>query len=951
MSPNSLCLTDEMVAAIAEGEAAAGAALLHLESCDPCRTLVSGACAARAETPSETNASDRIAAGTLLGNCRIERPLGAGGMGLVYLARDTVLDRYVAIKLLHAHGELAHARLVRESQALAKLNHPNVVTVHEVGTRGQASYLVMEHVDGGTVREWTVAAQRTPLEIAEVYAQAAQGLAAAHAAGLVHRDIKPDNVLIGSDGRVRISDFGLVGGSAASHARGTGQTQAGTLLGTPGYMAPEVHAGGAADARSDQWSLCASLREALLGDREPTPEVPGWLRRAVERGLAADPLARFATVDELASALRPSRAHGRRTVLAIAAAAVLAGGVGMSLAFASRGPAPCQNASEQLSGIWDSSRAAAIASAFERARLPYAGASLATVKKLGDGYAAQWVAMRKDACEATRVNGEQTEAVLELRMTCLDNRLRSLDALGRELSGASATTVEHAVQSMHGLSPISDCADVEMLRRAVAPPADLLTRARVDGAQVVLAGVVAERDTGQYRRAYGEVQRLVELVRAIGYRPLEAEALELAGDLAETLGLYADAERWLRDAGLAAEAGRHDRARARVLIASVSVVGYELNRIGDAELLSQRAEAAIERLGKPPELRAALLESRATVNGRAGRLEEARHDYEAALGLLEPLHGKDDLRLAAPLHSIGTLLVHEDRGAEGLPYLRHALEIRRRALGDDHPDVAESLQEIGNAQFVTARYDDAIATYDRVRQMVERVYGKEHAQTARVLANLARTYAWQGKNDESVVLYRRALAILERVNGPEQQILATLDALATSLEALDNYAEARPITERVLKARITTLGPDHPSIAASLESLAILDLDEGKLVAARDHARAAYEMNKRTLGNAYRPTAEPRTWGEALLRLGQPGQAVDALEISYAGLTAGDDPGERAWVESALGEALVESGRDPSRGKALVLGAWNVIHADERMDEMRPKLAAWMKRHGVATVP
>ena len=625
MSPNNLCLTDEMVAAIAEGEPAAGAALLHLESCDLCRTLVSGACAHRAETPSETKA-DRIAAGTLLGHCRIERPLGAGGMGLVYLARDTVLDRHVAVKLLHADGERGHASLVRESQALAKLNHPNVVTVHEVGTHGQASYLVMEHVDGGTVRDWLAAAQRTPLEIAEVYAQAADGLAAAHAAGLVHRDIKPDNVLIGIDRRVRVSDFGLVGGSAPSVARGTGQTEAGTQLGTPRYMAPEVQAGGVADARSDQWSLCTSLHEALVVDRGPTPEVPGWLRRAVERGLAADPMARFPSVDELASALRPSRAPARRMALAIAATAVIAGGVGMLFALADHGPPPCQGASERLSGIWDPARTSAIASAFQRARLPYADASLAMVRQLGDGYAAQWVAMRKDACEATPVHGEQSEAVLELRMTCLDNRLRSLDALGRELSAASATTVEHAVRSMHDLSPISDCADLELLRRAVAPPADLVTRARVDGAQVVLAGVAAERDTGQYRRAYGEAQRLVEQVRAIAYRPLEAEVLELAGDLAEKLGLYADAERWLRDAGLAAEAGRHDRARARVLIASVAVVGYDLNRVADAEQLSQRAEAAIERLGKPPELRAALLESRAEVAARAGRMEEAKHD-------------------------------------------------------------------------------------------------------------------------------------------------------------------------------------------------------------------------------------------------------------------------------------------------------------------------------------
>ncbi|MDC0720798.1 serine/threonine-protein kinase [Nannocystis bainbridge] len=294
-----------------------------------------------------------------IGRFALLRRLGAGTMGVVYAAYDPQLDRKVAVKLLKRSdgGETStrwQDRLLREAQALAKLSHPNVVQIHEVGFHGDEVFVAMEFVTGMTLRTWLSEQRRSWREVAAVFAQAARGLAAAHAAGLVHRDVKPDNILVGDDGRVRVVDFGLVRFGdeddeehtdevplARAHAT---RTASGILLGTPAYMSPEQFRGRPADALSDQFSLCVALYEALHGERPFAGEtadevahavvrgqlaprlerpVPAWLQRLVLRGLAHDPGARWPGLDALAAEL--ARDHGRRRrVVAIATATTAA---------------------------------------------------------------------------------------------------------------------------------------------------------------------------------------------------------------------------------------------------------------------------------------------------------------------------------------------------------------------------------------------------------------------------------------------------------------------------------------------------------------------------------------------------------------------------------------------------------------------------------------------------
>ncbi len=257
--------------------------------------------------------------------------IGRGGMGVVYAAYDERLNRKVAIKLLHGQAsDSAQRRLRREALALAQLAHPNVVRVYEIGELDEQTYLVMEYVEGQTLRAWLGARPRRWREIVEVLLAAGRGLAAAHAKDLMHRDFKPDNVMLDDEGRVLVMDFGLARASdedsptaetvsasedSAAELRAS-LTVAGSIMGTPAYMAPEQLRGATIDARADQFSFCVTLWEALFGRRpflaadldelverveagriEPAErgDVPGWLRKVLRRGLA---LAGLGKLDE-----------------------------------------------------------------------------------------------------------------------------------------------------------------------------------------------------------------------------------------------------------------------------------------------------------------------------------------------------------------------------------------------------------------------------------------------------------------------------------------------------------------------------------------------------------------------------------------------------------------------------------------------------------------------------
>ncbi|MEZ4444469.1 MAG: serine/threonine-protein kinase [Polyangiaceae bacterium] len=269
-----------------------------------------------------------LAPGAEVARYTVLRVVGEGGMGVVYAARDPELDRTVAIKLMHPRQEVTdreNRRLLREARALAKVTHPNVVAVYDVGTHDARVFVVMELVEGRTLREWLLEPHDRST-VLDAFVAAGRGLQAAHQAGLVHRDFKPDNVLIGDDGRARVTDFGLA--RAFRPAGGSRITASAAVVGTLSYMAPEVQEGGEADARSDQYSFAVSLHRAFAAkgsgqDVEAETALPRPIQKVLRRALAYDRDARYPSMQACLQALEEARRPSRRPVLALAAAAAL----------------------------------------------------------------------------------------------------------------------------------------------------------------------------------------------------------------------------------------------------------------------------------------------------------------------------------------------------------------------------------------------------------------------------------------------------------------------------------------------------------------------------------------------------------------------------------------------------------------------------------------------------
>ena len=688
-----------------------------------------------------------------LGHFQLLERIGRGGMGTVYSAFDLRLDRKVAIKVLakdDGSPEKDHQRqqrLLREAQAMAKLTHPNVVPVYEVGLDGDSLYLAMEHVPGHTLGGWLVAEKRSWREIVGVFVQAARGLAAAHDVGIVHRDFKPANVLVDDKGAVRVVDFGIaqVRGTAEMEAVpepsgrkvdfGSGDgltppsssvalTELGSRVGTPAYMSPEQYRAAPVDARSDQFSFCVALYEALFGKRpftgqgekladniqrgvveKPDPaRAPGWVTAIVLRGLSTDPDQRFASMTALAEALAHDPGRRRRqiavTALAAVALAAIATLVGWRLYAADE---TCGGAEARLAGVWDDATRAAVTKRFAATAAPYAEASAARVVRALDGYGTAWVAMRTDACKATRVRGEQSEHVLDLRVACLEHHRGELRALVELFAGPiDAAVVEHADAAATALPPLGACADVAALLQPGAEPTDAAARQRRAELRERLGRLNAERRVSRYHTALEPARALVADARAAGDARVLAEALELLGDLERNTDQLAAAEATL------GEAVR--RARQLGDIDLLINAGLDLVSTMAASGISKSREALgiirfLEML--VADAHDPALPVRLALEKASGLLIVARHDLalpilEAALERARPTLG-DDHGLTFQLQGLHAVaLAHLDRNAEAIAEYDALIAAVSAALGPTHPNAVAAKVERCSSLFDSA---------------------------------------------------------------------------------------------------------------------------------------------------------------------------------------------------------------------------------------------------------
>ena len=531
------------------------------ETPDDAATVAIGA--APGGVPSDSDAL----IGTSLSRYVVLEEIGRGGMGRVLRAYDPKLQREVALKELRsdALGAEASARLVAEARAMAKLSHPNVVSVYDVQeSSGGSLVLVMEYVAGPTLKHWLRERGRGWSDVVQRFAQAGRGVAAAHAAGILHRDFKPANVLVAPDGTVKVTDFGLAKSAIVietmtgqaeppSLARDEELTEEGVVLGTPRYMAPEQHAGEPLTPAIDQYALCVALWEALcsappfsgprmVADKRQGPPawpktgVPRPIVQAITRGLSPDPSERWPSVSALLEALAwdPSRRRNR-ALLGIAGlcALGLAGAAWQS--WTSARANRCTGAPEHLAGVWDDAQRNAIEQAFLATGESYAAGTWAWVEQELDAYAETWTAMHTETCEATTVRGEQSAAVMDLRMACLQREKVELRAVTEQLADADAEVVRHAHDLAAGLRPLARCADIEALQQDVEPP--LPSEAEVvDTIRTLLAESRAADRAGRYAEAKKKLDAVQSAAADLDYGPIRTEVALAEGDVFDHLG-------------------------------------------------------------------------------------------------------------------------------------------------------------------------------------------------------------------------------------------------------------------------------------------------------------------------------------------------------------------------------------------------------------------------------
>jgi eukaryotic-like serine/threonine-protein kinase len=448
-----------------------------------------------------------------LGRYHLLSRIGAGGMGTVWGAFDPELDRKVAIKLLKEELAADRDRIVVEGKSLAKLAHPNVVTIHDVGVVDEQVYIVMEWVHGKTLRDYVRDA--TPRDIIAAYRAAGEGLAAAHAAGLVHRDFKPDNAIVGDDTRVRVLDFGLARDEPRADAGGIDTVTRGA--GTPRYMAPEQAAGGELTPAADQFAFCVSLRESLDG------QVPKWVHQIIARGTAPVPAARYPSMRALLDALAKDPAViWRRRLLAGGAVAVAGAAFAIGSLQASDDVERCTGGQAEIAKVWSPQRAATLT-----AHLQSLGAyGTGEAERLIPIFAQrgkQWAKTHRDSCLAQE-RGELTPLLYERRLACLTRVRAALDTLLELVASADSKRLASVTNTMGALPSPESCLEADT-STVLPPPADIAARATELGADIERARVRALALTADaIEFAKGTEKRAVEL----GYRPLVGRAnLEL----------------------------------------------------------------------------------------------------------------------------------------------------------------------------------------------------------------------------------------------------------------------------------------------------------------------------------------------------------------------------------------------------------------------------------------
>lgn len=888
-----------------------------------------------------TPQGDRLRSGAIVGRYRILEPLGRGGMSEVYAAYDPQLDRSVALKIMkHERGHEAHERLRREGRALARLGHRNVVVVHDVGVFQDELFVAMEHVKGAALSQWMRAPQRAWTEVAAAFVQAADALISAHAAGIVHRDFKPANVMIEEEtGRVVVLDFGLArmrdSPTLGSEHSPSDPTPSGSAthsaVGTLGYMAAELMEGDGASEATDQFAFCVSLYEALYGSRPfvgrhavelleaiqagPLPpadrrSVPRWLHEAVFRGLASDPAERHPSMSALQDLLdrRGPERPARGWLLGAALVATLGG-----LAWSVAGPAEdaCAAAGEDALHLhWNEERRSAARDAMLASGRAHAGNTADRALARLDRFAQAWSETASLGCR--REDGSPT-AQADAVQACLS---RGLDRLG-----VAVTTLERARESPEiadraldlalSLPPIRRCVEEVALPFASTPAND-------QAVSEAIAQSVASRVTGSKEDAARSAQLAVEASTDASPQ-VHVEALLERSRVHDASARYDDALTDAANAFAMALARELPRRQAFASLEMVRLTGDRLRQTNEAKRWEALATASIERLPNEPLLEAKRAWVFGTVRWRAGDLEAAAEFLRVAAKGFEQV-GRDD-ELAGTLTELSMVVDEQSDHLEARALLDRALELRRGLYGPHHPAIADTLADMAVVEGRSARSTEALALGQQALDIYEDHVDPQHANVATIVMNMGLEYRTQGRHDEALRAFARAESIRRQLFGDEHVLVAdVLNNSAPSLMALKRYDEARISLMTTIKIRERAHGPDSPEQLSSLTNLGDLDVEQGDLEGALRHRTRAHEIALSKLGPNHPSVGiGAHNIGDLWVQRENCEEAVPYFQRALAIFEASRGPAapEVAYPLTALGQCATEAGQSQDAVRLL----------------------------------
>ncbi len=802
--------------------------------------------------------SSRLHPGQRVGRFEVSRPLGRGGMGSVYAAYDPQLDREVALKILHASRASEQPQLLSEARALAQVNHPHVITVHDVGRWEQRVFLAMELLDGDTLRQWRSERTRDWRSVLEVYIDVAGGLAAAHAAGIVHRDVKPSNVMITPSGRVVLVDFGLAVEQDGRRTSPRSEPEAAATgapnrAGTPAYMAPEQLRGEPSTSASDQFSLCIALHEALTGALpdasceagrasgfEPCPRVPRRILRAVGRGLSPQVADRHRSMEALIEALR----RAGNTPLWPVGLGVTAGLLGLALwPRDANEPGRCTGADAELARVWVPSRRDAVARQLRAPGGAWSDRVAETTLSRLDAYASSWLIAHADACQA---EGDD-DVRLGARMLCLDRRLRKLDVLLDVFEAGGSDVVVHAVQAADALPAIEDCGQAETLARdgvAGDPQAESI-RDRLAYAEVL-------RESASLDEAEQTAHEALEDTMPRRDASLEAEARLVLGWIEHDQGRYEAAEEQLRLALAAATVSRNDLAVSKALHRLAWVVGYKLGRHEDGRDLCDRAEAWSTRLRGVDVQAASLALSRGWIEHDAANFDAALAHFERAASRARqasPSNAEATYDLGLALNGIGSAQLARGDLEAAESAFDSAASLLGARLGAEHPRVAQVLNNRASMLRALGRPEEALEVLESTLHAFVDAYGPEHVVVGHSEANIAVVLNDMARYEGGIEHANEAIRILSTINGEDHPLVAKSFALRGDAQlGAGRLVEAERDFHRALSIETQVLGPEHPSIGITASNLSIVYDRMGRIEEAVEHQEQALRILEASYG-------------------------------------------------------------------------------------------------------